>query len=107
MPRASPPLAVLYEHPQWFQPLFAALDRRGIAYEAIGLSDHSFDPASREIPAPVILSRVAMSSFLREPEHPIFYAEALLAHWARSRRARCSTAPTCSRSIPPRRASSR
>src|ERR1700755_881604 len=76
-------LAVLYEHPQWFQPLFAALDRRGMPYAPVQLSGHSFDPASREVPAPLILSRVAQSSFLREPEHPIFYAEALLDHWER------------------------
>jgi glutathione synthase/RimK-type ligase-like ATP-grasp enzyme len=79
-PRAE--LAVLYEHPQWFQPLFAALERRGIRYDAIQLSGHRFDPADREAPAPVILSRVAQSSFLREPEHAIFYAAALLDHWA-------------------------
>jgi glutathione synthase/RimK-type ligase-like ATP-grasp enzyme len=78
----KPDLAILYEHPTWFEPLFAALDRRGVHYEPIRLSDHSFDPASAETPAPVILSRVAMSSFLREAEHGIFYAEALLAHWA-------------------------
>lgn len=77
-----PDLAILYEHPKWFEPLFAALDRRGIAYQAIRLSDHSFDPVSADIPAPVVLSRVAMSSFLREVDHGIFYAEALLAHWA-------------------------
>ena len=76
-------LAVLYEHPLWFQPLFAALERRGMPYVPIHLADHRFDPASREVPAPLILSRVAQSSFLREPEHPIFYAEALLDHWAR------------------------
>jgi glutathione synthase/RimK-type ligase-like ATP-grasp enzyme len=76
-------LAILYEHPEWFRPLFAALDRRGVSYQAIRLSDHSFDPASTDIPASVILSRVAMSSFLREAEHGIFYAAALLAHWAR------------------------
>jgi glutathione synthase/RimK-type ligase-like ATP-grasp enzyme len=80
----QPDLAILYEHPSWFAPLFAALDRRGVAYRAIRLSDHSFDPASAEIPAPVVLSRVAMSSFLREADHGIFYAEALLAHWARN-----------------------
>ena len=80
-PRAE--LAVLYEHPHWFQPLFSALDRRGIAYEAVQLSGHRFDPADREAPAPLILSRVAQSSFLREPEHPIFYAAALLDHWQR------------------------
>src|SRR3954469_18973009 len=78
---SSAQLAVLYEHPQWFQPLFAALDRRGMSYAPIQLGDHSFDPASRELPAPLVLSRVAQSSFLRDPEHPIFYAEALLDHW--------------------------
>ncbi len=78
----KPALAVLYEHPTWFAPLFAALGRRGIAYEAIRLSNHSFDPASGGAPAPVVLSRVAMSSFLRDADHGIFYAEALLAHWA-------------------------
>ena len=76
-------LAVLYEHPQWFQPLFAALERRGVPYVPIELKDHWFDPANLEIPAPLVLSRVAQSSFLRETEHPIFYAEALLDHWAR------------------------
>jgi glutathione synthase/RimK-type ligase-like ATP-grasp enzyme len=79
----SAQLAVLYEHPQWFQPLFAALERRGIPYVPIQLSGHRFDPAGREVPAPLVLSRVAQSSFLREPEHPIFYAESLLDHWAR------------------------
>ena len=79
-----PDLAILYEHPTWFAPLFAALDRHGVSYRAIRLSDHSFDPGSAEVPAPVVLSRVAMSSFLREAEHGIFYAEALLAHWARN-----------------------
>jgi glutathione synthase/RimK-type ligase-like ATP-grasp enzyme len=80
---SSAQLAVVYEHPQWFQPLFAALERRGMGYLPIQLSDHRFDPASRDVPAPLILSRVAQSSFLREPEHPIFYGEALLDHWER------------------------
>jgi len=74
-------LATLYEHPEWFKPLFAALNRRGITYEAIRLTDNYFDPADRDIPAPVVLSRVAMSGFMREPEHGIFYAQSLLAHW--------------------------
>jgi glutathione synthase/RimK-type ligase-like ATP-grasp enzyme len=75
-------LAILYEHPQWFEPLWAALDRRGISYSKILLTDHSFDPLRGDPPAPVILSRVAMSGFLRENEHGIFYAQSLLAHWA-------------------------
>ena len=78
---SSAQLGILYEHPQWFQPLFAALERRGLPYLPIELADHRFDSANRNVPAPLILSRVAQSSFLREPEHPIFYAEALLDHW--------------------------
>jgi glutathione synthase/RimK-type ligase-like ATP-grasp enzyme len=79
----SKPLAILYEHPSWFEPLFSALDRRGIVFEPIELAGHRFDPSRRVVPAPLILSRVAQSSFLREPEHPIFYAAALLDHWSR------------------------
>jgi glutathione synthase/RimK-type ligase-like ATP-grasp enzyme len=77
----TPDLAILYEHPKWFEPLFAALERRGVDYRAIHLGDHSFDPTSADIPAPVVFSRVAMSSFLREVDHGIFYAQSLLAHW--------------------------
>ena len=87
-----PDLAILYEHPEWFKPLFLALDRRGVAWDAIRLTDHRFDPADRSLPAPVVLNRVAMSSFLRDPEHGIFYAESLLAHW-RSNGARVLNGP--------------
>lgn len=74
-------LAILYEHPEWFKPLFAALEQRGVAYEAIRLTDHRFDPADPSVPASVVLSRIAMSGFLRDPEHGIFYAQSLLAQW--------------------------
>src|SRR3954454_2020139 len=84
MTASAKPLAILYEHPSWFAPLFAELERRGIGYEAIQLAGHSFDPASSDPPAPLILSRVAQSGFLREPEHPTFYAASLLDHWARA-----------------------
>jgi len=76
-------LAILYEHPQWFAPLFAALDRRGVTYNSFGPDGH-WNPADTAIPAPVVLNRIAMSSFLRADEHPIFHAMALLDHWRRS-----------------------
>ena len=75
-----PDLAILYEHPLWFEPLFAALDRRGVDFTRIDVTSHSFALGS-PAPAPVVLNRVAMSGFLREPEHPIFYSASLLDHW--------------------------
>ncbi len=76
-----PDLAVFYEHPQWFEPLFRELDRRGVDWAPIHIQDHSFDPADPHLPAPVILSRLAMSSFLRQDEHALFYSVAALGHW--------------------------
>lgn len=76
-----PDLAILYEHPRWFVPLFAALDARGVDYAAIHVGDHRYDPASRDVPAPVVFNRVSMSSFLRSEDHPIFYAASLLERW--------------------------
>jgi len=74
-------LAVFYEHPQWFEPLFKALDKRGVAWTPITIQDHAFDPADASTPAPVILNRLAMSSFLRQSEHALFYSVAALDHW--------------------------
>ena len=74
-------LAVFYEHPQWFEALFAALGRRGVDWTAIPIQDHTFDPADTTLPAPVILNRLAMSSFLRQEEHALFYSMAALDHW--------------------------
>ena len=74
-------LAVYYEHPQWSEPLFRTLDRRGIAWTPIQIQDHVFDPADGSLPAPVILNRLAMSSFLRQEEHALFYSVAVLGHW--------------------------
>ncbi|MBX9797092.1 alpha-L-glutamate ligase [Sphingomonas sp.] len=74
-------LAIFYEHPAWFTPLFAVLDARGVDYVRIGIEGHRFDPAGSPPPARVVLSRLAMSSFLRSPDHAIYYSHALFAHW--------------------------
>ena len=74
-------LAVFYEHPQWFAPLFKALDRRGVDWTPVTIQDHAFDPADTRLPASVILNRLAMSSFLRQEEHALFYSVAALDHW--------------------------
>ena len=76
-------LAILYEHPLWFEPLFAALDRRGVDYVRL-TPDGDWDPAGSPPPGRVVFNRIAMSSFLRNGEHPIFHAQALLDHWRRA-----------------------
>ena len=37
-------LAVLFEHPEWQKPLWAALDRRRVRYAALDLKQAAFDP---------------------------------------------------------------
>ena len=76
-------LAILYEHPLWFTPLFDALDRRGMGFERL-TTKQGFDPVAPDAPAPLILNRIAMSAFLREAEHPIFWTLGLLDHWERA-----------------------
>ena len=39
---SRPDLVVLYEHPEWQKPLFAALERRGLAYAAFDLKHAAF-----------------------------------------------------------------
>ena len=77
------PLAVLYEHQRWFEPLFTVLMRRGIEVAQIDARALTFDPASPEVPSELIFNRVAMSAPQRDPEHGIFHAIAALDHWRR------------------------
>jgi glutathione synthase/RimK-type ligase-like ATP-grasp enzyme len=43
MPRSSSPdLVVIHEHPEWQKPLFAALERRGVAFEAFNVAQAAF-----------------------------------------------------------------
>lgn len=77
-----PSLAILYEHPAWFAPLFAALDARGIDYVALRPEEIVFDPEGSPPPAPLIFNRLAQSSFLRSAEHPLAFGAALFEHWA-------------------------
>ncbi len=80
---ANSELAILYEHPDWFTPLFSALKRRGV--DALPVRpDGDWDPARSSPPARLIFNRMAMSSVVRTDENPIFHAMALLDHWHRS-----------------------
>ena len=77
-----PDLAILYEHPDWFRPLFSVLDRRGVDYVAVPAAGHWYEIGA-PAPAHLVFNRIAQSSFLRDAAHPLFYAAALFEGWER------------------------
>lgn len=74
------PLGILHEHPAWFEPLFAELDRRGLPYAPIHASDHTFDPSVRESPYGLVFNRMSPSAHTRGHGHTIRYTSHYLAH---------------------------
>ena len=78
--RRDRPIGVLYEHPDWFKPLFAELDRRGVAYEEIHAARHGFQPSERDVPYSVIVNRMSPSAWLRGHGHAVFHVARYLAY---------------------------
>jgi hypothetical protein len=74
------PLAVYYEHPVWFERLFAELDRRGTPYLRVDPATHFYDPgelaADRRFP--VLFNRMSPSAY-RRSHAEIFYTLHYLA----------------------------
>lgn len=57
-------LVVLYEHPEWQKPLFAALERRGVRYAAFDLKRAAFDPDA--VPAAALyFNQASPSAYVR------------------------------------------
>jgi hypothetical protein len=77
------PIGILYEHPEWFVPLFAELDRRALPYLRIPAHEHQFDPSARSAPYSLVVNRVSPSSYLRGHRRAIFFAQQYLAHLER------------------------
>jgi hypothetical protein len=74
------PIGVFYEHPEWFKPLFATLDRRGLPYEPIHAESHRYDPSATSAPYSLVVNRVSASSYLRGHAQAILYARQYLDH---------------------------
>jgi glutathione synthase/RimK-type ligase-like ATP-grasp enzyme len=77
------PFAIFHEHPDWFKPLFAELERRGIPYVRLDAARHLFDPAETQSPYSLFFNRMSPSAYLRGNEQGIFYTLGLLAHQER------------------------
>src|SRR5260370_27096553 len=76
----SKPLAIFYEHPDWFRPLFVELDSRGINYVKLDASCHSYDPASAARDFSLFFNRMSASAYLRGNSQGIFFTHSYLAH---------------------------
>jgi hypothetical protein len=73
-------VAVLYEHPAWFGPLFAELERRGVPYEPLHAAEHVFDPAEPESPYSLVVNRMSPSAWTRGHADAIFHTLDYLAY---------------------------
>lgn len=80
--RLRAPIAILDEHPEWSSRLIAELHARRLPYEKIDHSNHSYDPRDRQPRYSVIVNRTSPSSATRGHGGVLFYAEALLHHYA-------------------------
>ncbi|HEY2865499.1 MAG TPA: hypothetical protein VGJ02_00280 [Pyrinomonadaceae bacterium] len=73
-------LAIYYEHPDWFRPLFAELDRRGVEYEKLDAARHFFDPAmDHGEEYSVFFNRMSASAYLRGHGNAVLYTRGFLA----------------------------
>jgi len=73
-------IAVYYEHPDWFRPLFAELARREIPFEKIDAAHHVYNPSeSFGENIWLFFNRMSASAYLRGHANAIFYTRGLLA----------------------------
>jgi len=75
-------LAVLFEHPSWQEPLFAALEARGVDFVPVDLKKAAYgsdDPA----PARVVFNQASPSAYVRGHERAVPHAMAFMRHLAR------------------------
>ena len=80
MAESLPPIGVYYEHPDWFRPLFAELDRRGTPYVKVDAARHRFDPGAAAEPFALLFNRMSASAYLRGHGNAVFYTRHYLRH---------------------------
>jgi hypothetical protein len=74
------PLAIYYEHPDWFRPLFSELDRRGTPYVRLHVGQHRWDSSVPTSPYGVVFNRMSPSAYLRGKGEEIFETASFLEH---------------------------
>jgi RimK-like ATP-grasp domain len=81
MTTTARPIGIYYEHPDWFRPLFAELDRRGTPYERLDAGRHRYDATNGDgSQYGLVFNRMSPSAYLRGRGHSILYTLNYLAH---------------------------
>ena len=74
------PIAIYYEHPDWFRPLFQRLEESGVPWKKIDAGNHQYDATSSEEEFSLLFNRMSPSAWQRGLGHCIFYTLDYLAH---------------------------
>ena len=77
------PIGIYFEHPEWFRPLFAELERRGLSYEKIDAAHHLFNPSETESRYSLVVNRMSSSAYLRGHGQGIFHTAGYATHLER------------------------
>ena len=77
---ARKPIAIYYEQPNWFVPLFQQLDARGVNWLKLDARYHQYDAASPESEYSLLFNRMSPSAWQRGVGHGIFYTINYLKH---------------------------
>jgi hypothetical protein len=77
---ATKPIAIYYEQPNWFVPLFAQMDGRGVPWVKLDARYHQYDGASPEREYSLLFNRMSPSAWQRGVGHGVFYTLNYLKH---------------------------
>lgn len=72
-------IAILYEHPEWFELLFAELERRKLPFRKLHAEDLVFDPEC-DLPPSLVVNRMSPSAYRRGHGNGIFTVKDYLVH---------------------------
>jgi hypothetical protein len=78
--KLSKPIAIYYEQPNWFVPLFQQMDARGVSWINLDARYHQYNPASPETEYSLLFNRMSPSAWQRGVGHGIFYTLNYLKH---------------------------
>ncbi len=77
------PIAIYHEHPDWFRPLFAELERRSLPFVCLDPRAHLYDPSEGKPPYSLLFNRMSPSAYLRGGIQGMFFTLSYLAHLER------------------------